>query len=48
MGGSSTSTSWVQRSRGTLIWAGAERRTAFSITRFSTSATRDGSRTSSW
>ena len=46
--GSSTSITWVQKSRGTLIWAGAEPRRAFSITRLSTSAMRVGSRTSSW
>ena len=38
---------WVQKSRGMLICAGAERRLAFMITRFSTSATREASRTSS-
>ncbi len=46
--GISISMTWVQKSRGTLICAGAEARLAFEITRFSTSAMRDGSRTSSW
>ena len=36
------SITWVQKSRGMLICAGADRRLAFEITRFSTSAMRDG------
>lgn len=45
--GSSMSICRVHRSRGTLICAGAEARRAFWITRFSTSAMRTGSRSSS-
>ena len=46
--GISMSITCVQKSRGMLICAGAEERFACRITRFSTSATREGSRTSSW
>ena len=45
--GSSISTTCVQISRGILICAGADMRLALVITRFSTSAIRVGSRTSS-
>ena len=47
IGGSSISTICVQKSRGTFICAGAEPRTAFSITLLRISAIREGSRTSS-
>ena len=47
MPGSSTSITCVQKSRGTLICAGARPRCALRITRLSTSAMREASRTSS-
>ena len=45
--GRSISMTWVQKSRGMLICAGAEARLACRITRFRVSAIREGSRTSS-
>ena len=47
-GGSSTSITCVHMSRGMFNCAGADARFAFIITRFNTSQTREGSRTSSW
>ena len=46
--GSSMSIIWVQKSLGIFICAGPDARLAFIITRLRTSATRDGSLTSSW